>query len=74
MSELVSPKIAIPGDELVLDEALADEWDCTRRTLARYEIDGLPYVLVAGRKYRPLAASRQWLANRIRKPNPRRAA
>jgi hypothetical protein len=66
--------IVIQGDELVPDEDLAKEWRCTRRTLARYETDGLPYAMIAGRKYRPLQACRAWLASRIRQPNPRRRA
>ena len=59
--------IQIPGDELVPDEELAEEWETSRRTLGRYDRlpDGLPFVYVAGRKYRPLNASRVWLANRI---------
>ncbi len=66
--------IQIAGDELVLDEQLAAEWNTTRRTLGRYDRlpDGLPFVMVGGRKYRPLNASRNWLAHRIRCPNPRR--
>lgn len=66
--------IQIPGDELVPDEELAAEWKTTRRTLGRYDRLplGLPFVMVAGRKYRPLNASRQWLASRIRHPNKRR--
>ena len=43
--------IDILDDELVLDEVLAAEWRCTRRTLSRYELHGLPYVMVGGRKY-----------------------
>lgn len=68
--------IDILDDQLVPDKALADEWNCTRRTLWRYDQqpDGLPYVIVAGRKYRPLKACRAWLAKRLKHPNPRRAA
>jgi hypothetical protein len=63
--------IQIPGDELVLDDELANEWKSTRRTLGRYDrlSDGLPFVMIAGRKYRPLKACREWLARRIRRPN-----
>jgi hydroxymethylpyrimidine pyrophosphatase-like HAD family hydrolase len=64
--------IEVDGDTLVEDGLLAREWQTTRRTLARYEQEGLPVCYVSGRKYRPLKACREWLAGRIRKPNPRR--
>ncbi len=69
-------RIKLPDDELIIDEALADLWRTTPRTLRRYEHepDGLPYVIVSGRKYRPVKACAAWLAGRMRKPNPRRAA
>ncbi len=64
--------IQIPDDELIPDEQLAAEWDTTRRTLGRHDRlpDGLPYAIVAGRKYRPQKACAEWLAARIRRPNP----
>lgn len=71
-SETYNKRIQIPGDELVPNQALADEWGCTTRTVDRYDELGLPYVHVAGRKYRPLRRSREWLARRIREPNPTR--
>ena len=37
-----------------------------RRTAKRYEREGLPFVMVAGRKYRPLGQGRAWLASRIK--------
>ena len=37
----------------------------TRRTARRLEAEGLPFVMVAGRKYRPLNEGRAWLARRI---------
>ena len=69
-------KIQIPNDELIPDEEQAKQWNCTTRTLRRYEHepDGLPYVLVGGSKYRPVKGCAEWLARRVRKPNPRRAA
>ena len=69
-------RIEIPGDVLVTDDALAEVWHCTTRTLRRYENepDGLPSIMVAGRKWRPMKACATWLAGRMRKPNPRRAA
>lgn len=66
--------IQIPGDELVPNEALAQEWDCTERTLNRYDKRGLPFVMVGGRKFRPLNAARDWLAGNIKRLNPKRGA
>lgn len=68
--------IHIPDDELIPDEVLAEQWHCTTRTLRRYENEpnGLPAVMLAGRKWRPVKACQEWLAKRIRRPNPRRAA
>jgi hypothetical protein len=66
--------ITLPDDDLILGADLAVEWKCTRRTLLRYESEGLPFAMVGGRKYRPLRASREWLAGRVRHPNPRRVA
>lgn len=57
-------------------DALAVELRCSTRTIARYEglSDGLPSVVIAGRKYYRREAVRQWLAKRERRPNPRKAA
>ena len=65
-------RITIPGDERVLDaewcaEVLAG---AHRRTATRYEVDGLPFVMIAGCKYRPLNEGRAWLAARIKRRNP----
>lgn len=64
--------IEIPGDTLISDDELAVEWGATRRTLSRYDRlpDGLPYVMIAGKKYRPINACREWLARRVTYPNP----
>lgn len=76
LDEKRDQRIKLPDDELITDEALADDWHTTTRTLRRYENepDGLPSVMVAGRKWRPVKACAAWLAGRMRKPNPRRAA
>jgi hypothetical protein len=68
--------IPLQDDELIPDDDLAVQWGCTRRTLGRYdqEPDGLPYVYVGGKKYRPVKACQAWLAKRVRRPNPRRGA
>ena len=44
----------------------------TRRTATRLEAEGLPYIMIAGRKYRPLNASRAWLAARIKQRNQKK--
>lgn len=68
--------IPLQDDELIPDADLAAEWNVTRRTLGRYDLErnGLPFVLVGNRKFRPKRACRKWLAARIKHPNPRRAA
>lgn len=55
---------------------LARELGCVPKTIQNYEnqADGLPSVLIAGRKYYRRAAVIAWIAKRERKPNPRRAA
>jgi phage terminase Nu1 subunit (DNA packaging protein) len=54
---------------------LADQLGCTARTIIRYENqpDGLPNLMLGGRKLYRIEAVKAWLANRERKPNPRRA-
>jgi hypothetical protein len=60
--------IEIPGDVLIPDEEFCQVvlGGCTRRTATRYEREGLPFVMVAGKKYRPLGQGRAWLASRIK--------
>jgi hypothetical protein len=72
-------RIEIEGETLVLDEIFHEEVlaGANRRTGKRYESEGLPYVFIAGHKYRPLREGQRWLANRIQRRNPppkRRAA
>ena len=58
-----------------LDRAsLAKALNCSPRTVARYENlpDGIPSLMVGSRKLYRLAAIREWLERRERKPNPRR--
>ena len=54
--------------------ALATELCCAERTVARYESepDGLPSLMLGGRRYYRRAAVLEWLSKRERKPNPRR--
>jgi hypothetical protein len=77
----VTRHIEIPGDVLIPDEEFCREVlnGCARRTAKRYEAEGLPFVMVAGWKFRPLNAGREWLAARIQaqmthKPQRRRRA
>lgn len=62
-----SHHIEIPGDVLVPDNEFCTDVlaGATRRTGGRLDAEGLPYVIIAGRKYRPLHEGRAWLANRI---------
>jgi hypothetical protein len=69
-------RIDIPGDVLVPDAEFCALvlGGATRRTASRLEAEGLPYVMVRGRKYRPLNEGRAWLAARIQRRNQRRRA
>jgi len=60
-------RIEIPDDVLVSDAEFCATvlGGANRRTAARYEHEGPPFVVIAGRKYRPLAQGRAWLAARI---------
>jgi hypothetical protein len=60
-----------------LDRAsLARELNCAERTIARYEAepDGLPSVMIAGKRYYRREAVLEFIRRRERRPNPRRAA
>jgi len=56
--------------------ALARELNCSTRSIARYELepDGLPSLLIAGKRYYRRGAVLEFLSKRERKPNPRRAS
>ena len=56
--------------------SLARELNCSERTIARYEnqADGLPSLMLAGKRYYRKAAVLEFLQQRERKRNPRRAA
>ena len=55
---------------------LAHNLGISARTLWRYENqpDGLPSLMIGGRKHYRVEAVKAWLAKRERRPNPRRAA
>jgi hypothetical protein len=63
-------------DGYVDRQTLAAELRCNERTIARYENipNGLPSVLIAGRKLYPVDAIRSWVKTRERHPNQRRGA
>jgi hypothetical protein len=71
--------ISLPDDVAVLDEEFCEHVlnGATRRTASRYEDEGLPVLMIRGRKFRPLNAGRAWLAKRIQavayRPRRRRA-
>jgi hypothetical protein len=71
-------RIMINGDELVLDQDFCAEvlGGAHIRTAKRYEGLGLPFAMVAGRKYRPLREGRDWVAGLIQRSGqtPKRAA
>ena len=67
-------RIEIPDDMLISDKEFCATvlGGVNRRTAKRYELEGLPHVMVGGRKFRPLNAGRAWLASRITARKPRR--
>jgi hypothetical protein len=67
-------RIDIGTDILVIDEDFCSELlaGATRRTAKRLEREGLPYVMIAGRTYRPLNEGRAFLAARIQRRNQKK--
>jgi hypothetical protein len=61
-------------DGYVDRQTLAAELCCNERTIARYENipNGIPSVLIAGRKLYPVEGIRAWVKNRESRPNPTR--
>ena len=66
--ELPNGDVAIPNTEF------AKKLGVVVRTLNNYDRQGLPFLMIGGRKYRPLNAGLSWLASRIQRRNPRRTA
>ena len=66
------PTIQLPDEVLILDQELARQWATSTRTLRTYDNlpDGLPYWIVAKRKYRGVKTSGEWLARHIEAPRP----
>jgi hypothetical protein len=63
-------------DDYQLEAEFAVEIDVCQRTVARYrgEPNGLPFVELGGRIYIHIPSARDWLAGRLKRNNPRRAA
>jgi hypothetical protein len=61
------------GDELIPDEEFAKKLNVTRRTLGNLDRKGCPFVMIGGRKYRPLNEGLSWFGSRIQRRNPRRS-
>jgi hypothetical protein len=61
-------RIEIAGDVLISDAEFCATVlaGANRRTARRYEREGLPFVMVGGKKFRPLGQGRAWLAGRIK--------
>ncbi len=69
LNQRAPARIEIAGDVLVLDKEFCNEvlGGATTRTSKRYEAKGLPFAMVAGRKFRPLREGREWVAARIQR-------
>ena len=62
-------------DKLVPDaEFLKIAGDVTQRTGSNWDQQGCPFIYIKNMKYRPLNEGLEWLASRIKRRNPRRAA
>jgi hypothetical protein len=61
-------------DGYATEEKFAADNNVSKRTVAEYrkEPDGLPYTVWGGKVYIPIEQARQYLATRIRCPNPSR--
>jgi predicted site-specific integrase-resolvase len=62
------------GDKAIPNAEFADKLGVVVRTLNNYDREGLPYLMIGGKKYRPLNEGLAWIAQRIRRRNPRRTA
>jgi hypothetical protein len=61
------------GDKLVPDaEFLKIAGDVTARTGNDWDRLGCPFIIIGGRKYRPLNEALGWLTTRIERKNPPR--
>ncbi len=72
------PKSARVGilDEFLTRAELASELGCHERTLSRYENlpNGLPSIVIVGRKHYSIGDVKRFIASRVSRPNPVRRA
>jgi hypothetical protein len=63
-------------DDLAELKDFATEANKCERTALRWcnEPNGLPYIKLGNRRYVHIPSAKAWLLDRLRKPNPRRAA
>ena len=61
--------------DYVLRGVFAKSIKVSDRTVARYENEpnGLPHLYIGGRDYVHIPSAREWLARRLKRPNPRPA-
>jgi hypothetical protein len=45
---------------------------CTTRTAQKYDKQGCPYLIIKGKKWRPVRGVREWLSKRIVSKQPER--
>jgi hypothetical protein len=62
-------RIPLNDDELLRNDLIARECGCSERSVNRGDANGAPFVLIAGIKYRPIKAYREYLAGRIERKN-----
>ena len=63
------------GDVLIPDaEFLKKAGGVTARTGNNWDKEGCPYTHIGGLKYRPEREGFDWIASRIKRRNPKRAA
>jgi hypothetical protein len=61
------------GDVLVPDaEFRKKAGDVSERTARDWDKHGCPFIMISGRKYRPLNEGLTWLASRMKRHNPPR--
>lgn len=67
-------RIDIGTDVLVRDDVLAAERGVSKRTQARADAKGAPFIMIGGVKYRPLRDYNEFTATAIvrKKPSPER--
>jgi hypothetical protein len=69
-------QIPLPnGDVLVPDAEFREKaGDVSERTGRDWDKQGCPFLMIGGKKYRPLNDGLNWLAARVQRRNPRRTS